>query len=104
MPLLFQVGDWVFGGLIAFNLVLLSALITVGPVDSAILVSITAFGCALPLDVAGISLLRLVKSMDDVGIEDLTLQSYREAGYPDIEAYLPTRSEREELSGVATND
>jgi hypothetical protein len=96
MPLLFEVGNWVFGGLIAVNLVLISALITVGPVDTAILVSITAFGIALPLDVAGISLLRLVKSMDDAGIEDLTLQAYTEAGYPGIEAYRPTGPEREE--------
>ena len=94
--MLFEVGDWVFGGLIAVNLVLISALITVGPADGAILVSITAFGCALPLDVAGISLLRLVKDMNDIGIEDLTLQSYKEAGFPDIEAYLPTAPEREE--------
>ena len=96
MPWLFEIGDWVFGGLIAVNLVLISALVTVGPVDAAILVSITALGCALPLEVAGISLLRIVKDLSDIGIEDLTLQSYKEAGYPDIEAYLPTGPEREE--------
>ncbi len=48
-PGLFEVGTWVFGGLTAFNILLISALITVGPVDTAILVSITAFACALPL-------------------------------------------------------
>jgi len=93
-PWLFEVGDWVFGGLIAFNLVLISALITVGPVDTAILVSITALGCALPLDVAGISLLRLVKDVKDI-IDDLTLQSFKDAGFPDIEAYFPSGPERE---------
>jgi hypothetical protein len=48
-PWLFEVGSWIFGGLVAFNLVLVSALLTVGPVDRAILISITAFACALPL-------------------------------------------------------
>ena len=95
MPWLFDIGDWVFGGLIAVNLVLISALITVGPVDTAILVAITAFGCALPLDVAGISLLRLVKDVKDVGIDDLTPQSFKEAGFPDIDAYIQSGAERE---------
>ena len=38
----------------------------------------------------------LLVDLSDIGIEDLTVQSYKEAGYPDIEAYLPTGPEREE--------
>lgn len=93
-PWLFDVGTWVFGGLIAFNVVVISALLTVGPVDTAIKVSITAFGSALPLTVAGMCVLRLVKDMKDVGLDDLKVQAYRDAGYPDAEAYFADPQER----------
>ena len=93
-PWLFDVGSWIFGGLIAFNLVVISALITVGPVDVAIRTSVTAFACALPLNVAGIFLLRLIKDMKDIGIDDLTLQAFQDAGFPNIEAYFPPPQER----------
>ena len=93
-PWLFEVGTWVFGGLIAFNILLISALLTVGPVDTAVLVSITAFACALPLTVAGICVLRLVKDMKEVGLDDITLQAFKEAGFPDAEAYFPDPRER----------
>jgi hypothetical protein len=88
-PWLFTVGSWVFGGLIAFELWLVSALLTVGPVDRAVLVSITAFACALPLNVAGICLLRLVGDLRDIGIDELTLKAFQDAGFPDIETYFP---------------
>jgi len=94
-PWLFEVGTWVFGGLIAFNILLISALLTVGPVDTAILVSVAALACALPLTVAGLCVLRLVKDMKEVGLDDLTLQAFKEAGYPDAEAYFPDPQERE---------
>ena len=94
-PWLFEVGSWTFGGLIAFNLVLISALLTVGPVDGAILISVCAFACALPLDVAGICLLRLVKDVKDVGIDDTALQAFKDADFPDIEAYVPPSGDRE---------
>jgi MFS family permease len=88
-PWLFLVGSWVFGGLIAFNLVVISALITVGPVDTAIRISVATFACALPLDVAGVFLLRLIKDMKDVGIDDLALKAFQDAGFPAIETYFP---------------
>jgi hypothetical protein len=93
-PWLFEVGTWVFGGLIAFNILLISALLTVGPADTAILVSIAAFACALPLTVAGMCVLRLVKDMKEVGLDDLTLQAFKDAGFPDAEAYFPDPQER----------
>jgi hypothetical protein len=94
-PWLFEVGSWIFGGLIAFNLVVMSALITVGPVDKAIRISISAFACALPLSVAGIFFLRLIKDMKEVGIEDLTVEAFQEAGFTDIREYFPPPEERE---------
>src|SRR5262245_55816628 len=88
-PWLVDVGSWIFGGLTAVNLVVLSALLTVGPVDTAIRTSTAALAAALPLTVAGIILLRLIKDANDVGLDDLTLRAFQEAGFPEIDAYFP---------------
>jgi hypothetical protein len=93
-PWLVDVGSWIFGGLIAVNLVVFSALITVGPVDAAIRTSTAALAAALPLNVAGIVLLRLIKDVNDVGLDDLTLRAFRDAGFPDVDAYFPSPGER----------
>jgi len=95
---LYEVGTWKFGGLIGFSLLLVSALLTVGPIDTAILVSVTTLGCALPLDIAAISVLRLAKDSREVGMwmDELALQSLKDAGFPDIESYFPPASERED--------
>lgn len=90
-PWLVEVGSWAFGGLIALNLVVIAALITVGPVDRAVLVAVVSFACALPLDVAGIVLLRLIKDAADIRIDALTLKAFKEARFPHIEAYFPPR-------------
>src|SRR6185503_7062419 len=74
-PWLVDVGSWIFGGLTAVNLVAISALITVGPVDAAIRTSTAALAAALPLNVAGIMLLRVIKDVNDVGLDDLTLRA-----------------------------
>lgn len=97
-PWLVEVGSWILGGLIALNLVVIAALITIGPVDTAVLIAVTAFACALPLDVAGIVLLRLIKDAKDVRIDELTLQAFREAHFPDIEAYFPPAGKRKSFS------
>ena len=93
-PWLFAVGSWIFGGLIAFDLVVLSSLMAIGPVDVAVLLSITAFACALPLNVAGIVLLRLTTDLTGIEIDDLALQAFKDADFPDIESYFPSPSER----------
>jgi hypothetical protein len=93
-PWLIDVGSWIFGGLTAANLVVISALITVGPVDAAIRTSTAALAAALPLNVAGIVLLRLVKDLKTVGIDGLTLRAFQAAGFPDIDAYFPAPRER----------
>src|SRR5580765_226077 len=89
-PWLVDVGSWIFGGLTAVNLVVISALITVGPVDAAIRTSTAALAAALPLNVAGIILLRLIKDVNDVGLDGLTLRAFQDAGFPEIDAYFPS--------------
>ena len=93
-PWLIDVGSWIFGGLTAVNLVVISALVTVGPVDAAIRTSTAALVAALPLNVAGIVLLRLIKDVKDVSLDDITLRSFQQAGFPDIDAYFPSPRER----------
>ena len=93
-PWLVDVGSWIFGGLTAVNLVVISALITVGPVDEAIRGSTAALAAAFPLNVAGIILLRLIKDVNDVGLDDLTLRAFQDAGFPNIDAYFPPPGER----------
>ena len=104
-PWLSEIGSWIFGGLLAVNLVVISALLTVGPVDAAVRISITLFACAFPLDVAGIVVLRLTKDLMDVGLDDLALQAFKESGFPEIDAYFPPGPERAALlkrrSGLA---
>jgi hypothetical protein len=97
-PWLVEVGSWILGGLIALNLVIIAALVTVGPVDTAVQVAVTAFACALPLDIAGIVLLRLIKDWRDIRIDDLTLEAFQDAHFPHIEAYFPTARERASLA------
>jgi hypothetical protein len=93
-PWLVDVGSWIFGGLMAINLVVISALITVGPVDAAIRMSTAGLAGALPLNVTGIVLLKLIKDVKDLRLDDLTLQSFQEAGFPDIDAYFPLPQQR----------
>lgn len=91
-PWLFEFGSWIFGGLIAFILLVIPALVTVGPAHTAILIAITAFACALPLNVAGIFLLRLVQDLKNAGLGEHALQAFQDAGFP-IEAYFPQDKE-----------
>jgi hypothetical protein len=96
-PWLLDIGSWVFGGMIAFDLVIISALITVGPADGAILISLTALVCALPLNVTGVFLLRLIQDMKDIRIDDLALRAFQDSGFPDIEAHFPPSRVRKSL-------
>jgi len=92
-PWLVEVGSWIFGGLTAVNLIVLSALLTVGPVDAPVGTATAALAAALPLNVAGIILLRLIKDANDVGLDDLTLRAFQDAGFPKVEAYFPSPEE-----------
>lgn len=46
------------------------------------------------MTVAGIVLLRLIKDVNDVGLDDLTLRAFQDAGFTDIDAYVPSPHER----------
>jgi len=80
-PWLLDLGTWVFGGLIAFNLLILSALLTVGPVDTAVLIATAGVALALPPDVAGFMLLRLAAEMKRVDVEQLATEAFVEGGF-----------------------
>lgn len=93
-PWLSDIGSWIFGGLVAVNLVVISALLTVGPVDAAVRLSVALFASALPMDVAGIVVLRLTRDLIDLGLDDLALKAFKESGFPEIESYFPPPAER----------
>src|SRR5215472_2943551 len=80
-PWLVEFGSWIFGGLIAFTLLVMASLITVGPVDPAITVATAAFALALPLDLTGLLLLRLLQDLKHVGFEEEAAQAFQEAGF-----------------------
>jgi len=94
-PWLFAVGNWICGGLTAFGLVAISALLTVGPVDKAVLISITAFACALPLNVSAIFLLRMVRDAKELRVDEVALRAFQDAGFPNVESHFPASLERE---------
>jgi hypothetical protein len=80
-PWLFDVGLWIFGSLMAFNLLILASLFTIGPVDRAVTTATAAFALALPLDVTGLLLLRLVRELTDVKFEDELANAFQQVGY-----------------------
>ena len=80
-PWLLELGNWIFGGLIAANLVFLGALLAVGRVDQAVEVSGAAMAIALPVNVVGFFLLRLAKDLKQVGLEQVTMQAFQEVGF-----------------------
>lgn len=80
-PWLLDLGGWVFGGLIAFNLIILGALLTVGPVDLAVKVSTASLALALPLDIAGFVLLRLVADLEKLSVGEVAAKAFAEEGF-----------------------
>jgi hypothetical protein len=106
-PWLFEVGSWSFGGLIAFTLLVVASLLTVGPVDPAIMVAMTAFALALPLDVAGLILLRLVQDLKRVGFEEEVVQVFKDVGFTvGAQMASPTALEslRKRRTGIVLGD
>jgi hypothetical protein len=97
-PWLLTVGSWIFGGLIAFDLLFIPVMLNIRPVDLPIRISLAAFAIGLPLNVTGLFLLRLVKDLTEISVGDLTFRSFQEAGFPDLEAYLPPIQERRKLN------
>ena len=77
-PWLLEFGSWMFGGLIAFTLLVIASLFTIGPVDRAITISTAAFALALPLNLTGLFLLRLVKDLKQVRFEEELEQAFKD--------------------------
>ena len=80
-PWLLDLGNWIFGALIAFDLLILSALLTVGPVDISVLIATAAIALALPPDIAGFLLLRLAADMKSVDLEQVATEAFVEVGF-----------------------
>ncbi len=80
-PSLFELGIWLFGGLIAFNLLVLASLFTIGPADPAIKIATAAFAFALPLNLTGLFLLRMVQELKGAALEDELVQAFNEEGF-----------------------
>jgi hypothetical protein len=99
-PWLLDLGNWIFGGLIAFSLVMLGALLTVGPVDDPVKISTAAFAVALPLDIAGFVLLRLAADVSKVGLGGLGTKAFQEVGFSVEDAAAPEATEQK-LRNVA---
>lgn len=81
-PWLVDVGDWIFAGLIAFDLVVMAPLIVTVSADQALTISIVMFALALPLNLAGLVMLRLIKDMAHVGFSEEWVRAYQDAGLP----------------------
>lgn len=88
-PWLFEVGSWIFGGLIAFNLLVLASLVTIGPVDLAVMVATAAFAFSLPLNVTGLVLLRLAQDLKHIRFEEELAQNFQEVGFT-LGTQIPT--------------
>jgi hypothetical protein len=88
-PWLFEVGSWIFGGLIAFTLLVLASLLTVGPVDLSVKLSTVAFAVSLPLNVTGLVLLRLVRDLKPVQLEGIT-HVFQKAGLTPGQQQIPS--------------
>lgn len=103
-PWLLDLGNWIFGGLIALNLLILGSLMTIGPVDNAVLVATAALALALPPDVAGFLLLRLAADMKKVDLEEVATSAFVEAGFtreePNAEASDSQAAERKRTRTV----
>lgn len=84
---------------------MLAALLTVGPVDRAVLISTAAFAVGLPPEVGAFVLLRLVRDLESTKIEDVVLQTLTEAG---LDSHLPaaasgSRRERRAASALGVS-
>ncbi len=97
-PWLLDLGTWIFGALTAFNLVILGALLTVGPIDGAVKISTAAFALALPSDVAGFLLLRLIADMSKVGLAEVATKAFVDVGFSVEGAAQPDEAARRRVA------
>jgi MFS family permease len=81
-PWLADVGNWIFAGLIAFILVVMAPLIIAPSFDQALTIAIVMFALALPLDLAGLVMLRLIQDMTHIGFSEEWARTFQDAGFP----------------------
>ncbi|MEO8609872.1 MAG: hypothetical protein ABI690_18410 [Chloroflexota bacterium] len=93
-PWLLEFGNWIFGGLLAFTLVIVATLLNVGPNHLAIRVSIAIFACSLPLNVSGLFSLKLIRDMNKVAIDEVMKQAFQDAGSASLEITGTTTQEQ----------
>lgn len=60
---LYELGGWIFGGLIAAAIMLFPALIALGFADRATLIAGLALAISLPFDLAGLAIIRYFKDL-----------------------------------------
>jgi hypothetical protein len=89
-PWLLEVGSWIFGGLIAFTVLIIGALLPVRPVDLPVEIATTVFALALPLNVTGLVLLRIVRDVKPFGFEQGIVRVFQEAGFTPGEQQIPS--------------
>lgn len=92
-PWLMEFGSWMFGGLIAFNLVIVAPLLTLNRLEPSMLVAILAFACALPLNVSGLLALKLTKDLNDISIDDVMRKAFLDANITGVEGQIPAPEE-----------
>lgn len=96
-PWLIEFGSWIFGGLIAFNLIIIAPMLTIGAVQLTVLVSIVTFACALPLNVSGLLVLRLTKDLNDIAIDDVMHKAFEDAHLPVLTTHEPLYKQRTDV-------
>ena len=99
-PWLLELGGWIFGGLLAFNLVILGALLTVGPVDAVVDVSAAALALALPLDIAGFVLLRLTADLQKMSLGEVAAKAFEQEGFTveDMESVTSAQTKQRRIA------
>lgn len=81
-PWLVDIGNWIFAGLIAFDLVVMAPLIIAAALDQALTIAVVTFALALPLNLAGLVMLRLIQDMTHIGFSEEWVRAFQDAGLP----------------------
>jgi len=102
-PWLLEFGNWIFGGLIGFTLIIVATLITVGPVHPAILLSMGIFAGALPLSISGLFLIKLISDLNEVAIDDVMQEAFQSADRTDVQSTLLPAPEKESATKRRTD-
>jgi hypothetical protein len=103
-PWLFEVGSWIFGGLIAFTVIIIGALLPARPLDLPVEIATVALALALPLNVTGLVLIRIVRDVQPVGFEQGLVRVFQEAGLTPGEQQVPSLSTLEAMRKRGTRN